>query len=136
MPGLHTDAVRLVAEVIESGPKPARPWGDIARSAFGAVVPVDNDGDIHQAILALGRVDTDPDGLVAPAGIRVLGASSDHLVLDAGTRACPVGSEVTFEPDYSALVRAAASPYVTTEFRGTGAGPVAPSDADAVQRRR
>jgi ornithine racemase len=134
--GLHTDAVRLVAEVIESRPKPARAWGDIARSAFGEVVPVDVGGDIHQALVALGRADTDPDGLVAPAGIRILGASSDHLVLDAGTLACPVGSEVTFEPDYSALVRAAASPYVTTAFLAPGAASGSPSVPGAAQRRR
>ena len=38
--GLHTDAVTLVAEVIECQAKPSRPWGDVAQGAFGSVRPV------------------------------------------------------------------------------------------------
>ncbi len=33
--GLHTDAITLVAEVIESKVKPSQPWGEIAQTAFG-----------------------------------------------------------------------------------------------------
>ena len=60
-------------------------------------------------LVALGRQDVDPDGLTPPAGIEVLGASSDHLVLDAGDAAVAVGTELRFGVDYSALLRAATS---------------------------
>jgi predicted amino acid racemase len=63
-------------------------------------------------ILALGRQDTDPDGLTPPPGISILGMSSDHLVLDAGDWDLPVGAEVAFGVNYSALVRATTSPFV------------------------
>jgi predicted amino acid racemase len=43
----------------------------------------------------------------------VLGASSDHLVVDPGDHHVEVGSEVRFGPGYGALVRAMTSPFVT-----------------------
>ncbi len=111
--GLHTDAFTLVAEVIESKIKGSQPWGKIARTAFGpAIAPTDR-GDILQAVLALGRMDTDPDGLTPPSGIEILGSSSDHLIVDSGTKRMSVGTEVAFQLNYSALIQAMASPFVT-----------------------
>jgi ornithine racemase len=117
--GLHTDAVTLVAEVIESRTKPSRPWGTVAQTAFGDPEPPDGlvGGSRHRALLALGRQDVDPDGLVAPRGVVVRGASSDHLVLDTGDRVLRVGDEVRFGLDYSALVRTMTSPFVAREYR-------------------
>lgn len=116
--GLHTDAVRVVAEVIESKVKPSVPSGRLARTAFGTARPPEDRGDIRRVILALGRQDVDPDGLVPMLDVDVLGASSDHLVVDARSEALRVGSEVAFEPDYAALVRAMTSPFVRTVVRG------------------
>ena len=48
----------------------------------------------------------------APDGITVRGASSDHLVVDVGDHDVAVGDEMAFAPDYSALLRAATSPFV------------------------
>lgn len=111
--GLFTDAISLTAEVIESKIKPSKPWGTVAQSAFGTVTDFNSQGDIGQAIVAMGRQDTDPDGLYPPAGVRVLDASSDHLVLAAGNKKLTVGSSVSFQPNYSALLRAMTSPHVT-----------------------
>lgn len=113
--GLHLDAFTLVGEVIESRTKPVRPWGTLAEAAFGAP-PVRSGsatGTIRQAIVALGRQDVDPDGLVPPDGITVLGASSDHLVLDVGDHDLAPGDELRFGLAYGALLRAATSPFVT-----------------------
>jgi ornithine racemase len=116
--GLRTDAVTLVVEVIESKPKPSRPWGEIERTAFGLMdAPVDR-GTTNRAILAVGRQDVDPYGLEPPPGFAVLGASSDHLVLDTGATTLPVGAEVRFTVDYAALVRAMTSPFVTRSWLG------------------
>lgn len=50
---LHTDAITLIAEVIESKIKPSLPWGEIAQTAFGMAKSSDIDKDsIAQAILA------------------------------------------------------------------------------------
>jgi predicted amino acid racemase len=110
--GLHTDAITLVAEVIESKVKPSQPWGEIAQTAFGEKPPAADRGDVMQMILAIGEQDTDPCGLHAPPGIEVLGHSSDHLVAESGSDRISVGAEVRFQLNYSALVRAMTSPYV------------------------
>lgn len=113
--GLHTDAITLFAEVIESKVKPSKPWGEIAQSAFGVVAPSNYTGSITQSILAIGRQDIDPEGLIPAPGIVILGASSDHLVVDSGNCHHPltVGTEIPFQLNYSALLRAMTSPYVT-----------------------
>ncbi len=110
--GLHTDAIMLVAEVIESKVKPSRPWGDIAQTAFGEQPRAADRGSISRSILAVGRQDTDASGLRAPPGIEILGTSSDHLIVDTGRHRLSVGAEMTFQLNYSALVRAMTSPFV------------------------
>ena len=138
--GLYTDAVTLVAEVIESSRKPVLPWGEVYQSAFGpvaAAVPSapsagqDRRGTRNQVIVGLGRQDVDPDGLSVPDGFRLLGASSDHLVLAADRDGTAVGAELRFGVDYSAMVRAMTSPFVTREFRRTApdGGPSGPGSA-------
>lgn len=62
-------------------------------------------------------MDTDPGGLTPPSGVVVLGSSSDHLIVDAGPDHLPVGAEMTFQPNYSALIRAMASPFVTKQIK-------------------
>jgi predicted amino acid racemase len=111
--GLHLDAFTLVAEVIEVATKPSQPWGEIAQGAFGAPPVRTTTGPIRQAILALGRQDVEPDGLVPPPGIDVLGMSSDHLVVDVCDHEVGVGQELRFGLGYGALVRAATSPFVS-----------------------
>jgi len=115
--GLRTDAVTLVAEVIESRPKPSLPWGDVHETAFGVVEPAEDRGTRARTIVAIGRQDVDPDGLTPPRGMHILGASSDHLVLDTGPRTLRIGAEVRFGVDYSAMVRAMTSPFVSREYR-------------------
>jgi len=115
--GLHTDAITLVAEVIESKVKPSQPWGEMAQNAFGEKSPATDRGPISQTILAVGHQDTDPGGLLPPPGIEVLGASSDHLIADC--RCCfSIGSEITFQVNYSALLRSMTSPFVEKVCKG------------------
>jgi len=111
--GLHTDAITLIAEVIESKVKPSQPWGEIAQTAFGKKPSATDRGQITQTIFAIGCQDTDPCGLHPPPGIEMLGASSDHLIADSGCEGVSVGAEITFQLNYSALLRAMTSPFVT-----------------------
>ncbi len=114
LPGLHGDAFTLVAEVIESARKPSRPWGRVEQSAFGDITPpVEDRGPVWQTILALGHQDADPWGLTPPRGVRIVGASSDHLVTETDRR-LDAGTEVRFQPGYSALLRAMTAPFVAT----------------------
>jgi len=130
IPGLHTDAFTLIAEVIEVAVKPAQPWGDCAQAAFGEAPVRTGTTTVHQAILALGRQDVDPDGLLPPEGITILGMSSDHLIVDAGDHTVVVGDEMDFGVGYGALVRAMSSPFVTkVEHRGRSVVPAPNGDA-------
>ncbi len=120
--GLHTDAITLVAEVIEAKQKPTLPWGDIAQSAFGDSSRPKDQGRIRQTIFAVGRQDIDPEGLYLPEGTELLGASSDHLVANLGTSHLPVGAEMTFQLNYSALLRAMTSSFVGKVVKTPRAG--------------
>lgn len=124
LPGLHADAFRLTAEVIETGLKPTRPRGSLAQTAYGDLpVPAGDRaggaaGTRRQALLALGRQDVLLEGLLPPPGIRLLGMSSDHLVVDCGDHRLAVGDELTFGLGYGALVQAMTSPYVAVSAVG------------------
>ena len=105
--------------MIERKRKPAVAWGRRAQTAFGPKAPpTDTTANREQLIVALGRQDIDPDGLVPPAGLTILGTSSDHLVLgvDPGGPGPAVGDEVRFGLDYSSLLRAMTSPFVDRAF--------------------
>lgn len=130
--GLHTDAFRLVGELIEVKTKPSRAWGRRGLTSFSPEdsaqpppLPPDR-GPRQRALVALGHQDADPAGLEPPAGMAILGASSDHLVLEAD-RPLSVGEEIGFRPSYSALLRAMTSPFVARQCLGLSAGPAAPA---------
>ena len=128
--GLRTDAFSIVGEVIESKVKPSAPRGARGQTAFGRGEdrgPGPDEG--NRVIVALGRQDLDTEGIVAPDGYTVLGASSDHLVLDSGVATPTVGCELRFAPNYSALMRSMASPFVTRRFVGGGADADPPRSA-------
>lgn len=117
--GLHTDAITLVAEVIESKLKPTKPWGNLAQTAFGTRPVATNRGTVSQSILAIGLQDVDPSGLVPPKGTEIIGSSSDHLML-ASIDNMAIGAEITFQLGYSALLRAMTSPFVTRSLNSAG----------------
>ena len=112
IPDLYIDAFTLVAEVIELKTKPSRPYGEIAQDAFGHIPIFEDRGDMRRAILALGRQDVDVSAIKPRIKANVLGASSDHLILDVGDSDLEIGAEVRFDVGYSALLRAMMSPYV------------------------
>jgi predicted amino acid racemase len=112
IPGLYTDAFTLVAEVIELKTKPSRPYGEIAQDAFGHVPAFEDNGNVRRAILALGRQDVDVSAIEPRIEADILGASSDHLILDVRDPDLGVGDEVRFDVGYGALLRAMTSPYV------------------------
>lgn len=117
IPGLtlRTDAITLSAPVVECAVKPSLPIGVCAQDAFGTTPVFEDLGPRRRAILAIGRQDVAPEGLVPlDPRVRVLGASSDHLVLDVhDLPAAPeVGESISFVPGYSATLRLFTSPYV------------------------
>jgi len=120
IPGLHTDAITLVGEVIEARRKPSQPWGDRHHTSFARapsrVAAAAPPQTVHRALLALGEQDVDPAGLTPPAGTVIRGASSDHLVVESAGRPLQVGDEQRYQLSYSALLRAMTSPFVSRCF--------------------
>lgn len=119
--GLHTDAITVRAPVIECIRKPSVPWGDAAQDAFGGTPTFEDRGVRRRAVLALGRQDVVPESLVpVDPRVQVLGASSDHLVLDVEDLPEPprLGQPIAFIPGYAATLAAFTSPYVRKEFVG------------------
>ncbi len=120
LPGLRTDAVTLAVPVIECARKPSMPRGEIVQDAFGRVPNFEDRGVRRRAICALGRQDAPPEGLrPLDPRIEVLGASSDHLILDVDAlpEAPVVGDAVEFVPNYAATLALFTSSYVEKRFR-------------------
>lgn len=112
---LEFDACRLTADIIEVKVKPSRPIGKSGYDAFGNQPVFVDEGDRLRAIANIGREDVLVEGLTPIAkGVRVLGASSDHLLLDVNDAAPPpaVGDRLAFRMNYGALLAAMTSEYV------------------------
>jgi predicted amino acid racemase len=108
----HQDAFTVVAEVIEVETKPSVPEGPLAPNAFGHIPHWEDLGPRRRAILAMGRQDLQTDGLQPKRpGVTIVGASSDHLVVDVTDADPPVrlGEEMEFNPSYGAVATAMAS---------------------------
>lgn len=113
LPDLYQDVLTLEAEVVEVKTKPSYPIGKIGVNAFGQTVEYADRGDRLRAIAAIGQQDVDYTGLIPlTEGMEVVGASSDHLLLDVTDAPVKVGDIVRFKMDYSAALRAFTSPYV------------------------
>lgn len=105
---MHKDIFTLRAQVIESKVKPSHPVGVLSVDAFGRTRTYVDRGHRHRCLLAMGRVDYgECDDLVPrEAGIKVLGASSDHTILDVedGVRPFAVGDVIEFDLCYATMV--------------------------------
>jgi len=114
-PGCHHDAFQLSAEVIELKKKPSVPIGETGMDAFGETPTFSDKGDILRAILSVGREDIIIDSLEpVDEGISVLGASSDHLLLDVteSEKDLKLGDKINFDLNYGALLASMTSKYV------------------------
>lgn len=112
---LDRDAFELTGELLEVKTKPSLPIGQSGLDAFGNAPVFVDEGDRLRGIANIGREDVIAEGLIPTRpGVRVLGASSDHLVLDL-TEADPplhVGENVSFRMNYGALLTVMTSEYV------------------------
>jgi predicted amino acid racemase len=120
-PGTLQDAFVLRAEVIEEKVKPSVPIGERAQDAFGHRPEFPDRGEVERALVNVGREDVPVDGLVPlePA-LAILGASSDYLIVDVTAAAgrVRVGDEISFAPNYAALLALMSSAYVEKRVVG------------------
>ncbi len=117
----HTcsDVFILQAEIVEIKDKPSQPWGEIGVNSYGKRPVFVDRGVRTRAICAIGRQDVDT-GTMEPLdpGVTLLGASSDHLILDVSDsrRSYRIGDIVEFKLGYFAAMRAFNSRYVQKEY--------------------
>lgn len=113
--GTHGDVFTYMAEIIELKEKPSIPVGETGVDAFGEKPVFTDMGIRKKALLATGRQDVKPDGLKPrDKNAIVLGASSDHLLIDVSdcNKDYRVGDILEFDMDYGALLAAFTSEYV------------------------
>ncbi|MDW5300415.1 MAG: ornithine racemase Orr [Sedimentibacter sp.] len=118
--GFYDDAFKLEAEIIELKEKQSVPIGETGVDAFGNKPVYEDRGIIKRAIIAVGRQDIDSDNLhPIDSKIDILGASSDHLILDVTKSDCQynIGDIVSFKLSYSSLLRATTSSYVDKVYK-------------------
>lgn len=110
---------RLQAEIVELKAKPSSPEGEIAFGGQGRGQLIEDKGLRKRAILAVGKQDIDYQGLYPKQkGVQVLGASSDHLITDITDYELEleIGDILEFKLNYSAMLRAMTSQYITKNY--------------------
>jgi predicted amino acid racemase len=104
----HKDVFTLKAEIVECRDKPSFPVGQLTVDAFGQTGQYEDRGIRRRALAAIGRVDYGDIGNLKcrDPRIEILGASSDHTILDveAVKDEIHVGDVITFDAAYPALV--------------------------------
>jgi predicted amino acid racemase len=105
---MYQDVFVLKAEVIEVKDKPSHPVGEIMFDAFGFKQEYVDRGIRRRALLAMGKVDYAFPDMIYPRdkGIEILGASSDHTIVDVqdAERDFKVGDIMTFDLCYATIV--------------------------------
>ncbi|BEV73649.1 MULTISPECIES: alanine/ornithine racemase family PLP-dependent enzyme [unclassified Paludibacterium] len=108
IPGLVQDAMRLQAEIIECRAKPSVPLNSTALDAFGHRPVFEDRGIRQRALCALGKQDVSFSEITPlDPGIRIIGGSSDHLILDVSDASHPyrVGDSVGFSLSYAGTLQ-------------------------------
>jgi predicted amino acid racemase len=116
----HRDVYTLKAEVIEVKNKPSHPVGEIGRDAFGKQQVYEDRGIRKRALLGIGKVDYGSIDEIFPRdkGIEILGASSDHTILDVedAERDYKPGDIIEFDINYASIVYVTNTRNVKVEF--------------------
>lgn len=116
LPGTHQDVFTIECEIVERKDKPSLPWGEVGVDSYGKKPTfVDRGPHRRKAVCALGRQDFDPETTwPEDPGVLILGASSDHLMLDVtdSKQSYQVGDVVRLRLGYFSTMRAFTSDYV------------------------
>ena len=120
MPGIYRDPMVLKAQVIEVKKKPSYPVGEIFVDAFGNRPVYTDSGMRKRALLAIGNKDLGDFTKLVPRqeGIKVIGSSSDHLILDIEDckEDIKVGDILEFDTFYAAMLFLCSSDCVRKEI--------------------
>lgn len=117
---LHTDTLKLKAEIIELKQKPTYPIGEMFIDAFGNKPIYEDRGIKTRAILGIGKQDFVFEDSLIPLtkGVEVIGSSSDHLIVQIDTEVdnFKVGDVIDFGMYYPNALYLSASNYVSKVY--------------------
>jgi len=116
IPGMYDDVFILDAEIIELKIKPSMPEGLLGYDAFGNKVSFIDEGVMTRAILGIGRQDVDPKDLIPLEDVKILGGSSDHLIVNLMDTKHKIGDILSFKLTYGGILRLMTSPYVRRTY--------------------
>lgn len=118
--GLDKDTFVLKAQIVELNEKPTHPIGELMVNAFGEHAHYEDRGIRKRAIIALGNQDVGDSSKLVPKDkdIIVLGASSDHTILDVHDckTEYKLGDAVEFNVLYQAMLFTTLSRYVNKKI--------------------
>ena len=116
VPELSNRALLLHAQIIECGEKPTMPKGNLGANGFGSYRTYKDLGRRRRALLALGVFDIGDYEKLLPVdpGVKVLGGSSDHLIVDIhdSLKGYKLGDIVDFELCYKSMLFATGNPLI------------------------
>lgn len=121
--GYHQDAFHFKAQVVELRRKPSVPIGERGRDGKGDIPEYPDRGVRLRAICAAGKQDVAWAALTPTLpGAEMIGASSDHLIVDVEDCAgqVHVGDWMDFRCGYMAVLDATTSAYVEVRVRTEG----------------
>jgi predicted amino acid racemase len=103
---LHDDTFILKAQVIELKEKPSYPLGELVVDAFGNKPDYKDVGIQKRGIIAVGKQDFGHHEKLIPVdeNVKIIGSSSDHLIVDMTQADYAVGSIVAFEMYYQPML--------------------------------
>lgn len=120
MPEIYRDPMVLKAQVVEVKKKPSYPVGEIFVDAFGNKPVYTDRGMRKRALLAVGNKDVGDFTKLKPRqeGIEIIGASSDHLIIDIEDHngEIKVGDVLEFDTFYAAMLFLCSSDCVRKEI--------------------
>ncbi len=109
---MHDDVFTMEAEIIELKKKPSMPDGETGMNAFGETVTFKDEGIKTRAILGIGRLEVNPDHLIPPKGIHIVGSSSDHLIIHVDKDGFKLGEKITFKLTYGGILSLMSASFV------------------------
>jgi len=118
--GLKNDTFILEAQVVESNIKPTHPIGKMCVDAFGNKPIYEDKGYRKRVILAIGNQDTGDSKKLLPLEekVQILGASSDHTIVDVNDldREVKVSDLLEFKLFYQPMLFLTGSKYVEFKY--------------------
>ena len=120
MSRLSQEVFTFKAEVIEVKNKPTHPVGEIFIDGFGRMPEYEDRGIRKRALLATGKLDYALNDKIFPKmkGIELIGASSDHAILDIEDceEKIKLGDIIEFNVSYPSLMYLTNSRYINIEI--------------------